>query len=274
MGLKKFKPTTPALRFKTVSDFSEITSSEPEKSLLEPLKKTGGRNNHGRVTSWCRGGGHKRRYRIIDFRREKVGIPAKVASIEYDPNRSARIALLHYVDGEKRYIVAPLGVEVGHELVSGPDVEVKSGNAMPLQSVPLGTAVHNLELVPGKGAQVARTAGAECQVMAKEGRFATVRLPSGEMRMFDTRCYCTIGKVGNIDHENEVVGKAGKSRWLGRRPSVRGVAMNPIDHPMGGGEGKTSGGRHPCTPWGKATKGLKTRKKKSSDNLIVRRRKK
>jgi large subunit ribosomal protein L2 len=274
MGLKKFKPTTPSLRFKTVSDFSEITNCEPEKSLMEPLKKTGGRNNHGRVTSWCRGGGHKRRYRIIDFRREKLGIPAKVASIEYDPNRSARIALLHYVDGEKRYIVAPLGLEVGHELVSGPDVEVKSGNAMPLQSVPLGTAVHNLELIPGKGAQVARTAGAECQVMAKEGRFATVRLPSGEMRMFDTRCYCTIGKVGNIDHENEVVGKAGKSRWLGRRPSVRGVAMNPIDHPMGGGEGKTSGGRHPCTPWGKATKGLKTRKKKSSDNLIVRRRKK
>lgn len=274
MGVKKFKPTTPALRYKTVSDFADITKSEPEKALLRPLKKSGGRNNHGRVTSWCRGGGHKRRYRLIDFRREKHGIPAKVAAIEYDPNRSARIALLHYVDGEKRYIVAPLGLTVGEEIVSGPKVEVKNGNAMPVGDVPLGTAIHNLELIPGKGAQVARGAGAECQLMAKEGTYATVRLPSGEMRMFDLRCYCTIGKVGNIDHENEVVGKAGKSRWLGKRPSVRGVVMNPHDHPMGGGEGRTSGGRHPCTPWGKATKGLKTRKKKLSDKLIVRRRKK
>ncbi|MCA9757478.1 MAG: 50S ribosomal protein L2 [Candidatus Eisenbacteria bacterium] len=274
MGLKKFKPTTPALRYKTVSDFADITKSEPEKSLLRPLKKSGGRNNHGRVTSWCRGGGHKRRYRLIDFRRDKHGIPAKVASIEYDPNRSARIALLHYVDGEKRYIVAPLGLGVGEEIVSGPKVEVKNGNAMPVGDVPLGTSIHNLELIPGKGAQVARGAGAECQLMAKEGKYATVRLPSGEMRMFDLRCYCTIGKVGNIDHENEVVGKAGKTRWLGRRPSVRGVVMNPHDHPMGGGEGRTSGGRHPCTPWGKPTKGLKTRKKKLSDKLIVRRRKK
>ncbi len=274
MGLKKFKPTTPALRFKTVSDFAEITKSTPEKSLLRPLKKTGGRNNHGRVTAWCRGGGHKRRYRLIDFRREKHGVPAKVASVEYDPNRSARIALLHYVDGEKRYIIAPLGIEVGETLVSGPDVEVKNGNAMPLSAVPLGTAIHNLELIPGKGAQVARGAGAECQLMAKEGKYATIKLPSGEMRMFDMRCYCTIGKVGNIDHENVVIGKAGKSRWLGRRPSVRGVVMNPHDHPMGGGEGRTSGGRHPCTPWGKPTKGLKTRKKKLSDKLIVRRRKK
>lgn len=274
MGLKKFKPTTPALRFKTVSDFAEVTKSTPEKSLLRPLKKTGGRNNHGRVTAWCRGGGHKRRYRLIDFRREKHGVPAKVASVEYDPNRSARIALLHYVDGEKRYIIAPLGIEVGETLVSGPDVEVKNGNAMPLSAVPLGTAIHNLELIPGKGAQVARGAGAECQLMAKEGKYATIKLPSGEMRMFDMRCYCTIGKVGNIDHENVVIGKAGKSRWLGRRPSVRGVVMNPHDHPMGGGEGRTSGGRHPCTPWGKPTKGLKTRKKKLSDKLIVRRRKK
>ncbi|MEZ4650161.1 MAG: 50S ribosomal protein L2 [Candidatus Eisenbacteria bacterium] len=274
MGLKKFKPTTPALRYKTVSDFADITKSEPEKSLLRPLKKSGGRNNHGRVTAWCRGGGHKRRYRLIDFRREKHGIPAKVASIEYDPNRSARIALLHYVDGEKRYIVAPLGLGVGEEIISGPKVEVKNGNAMPVGDVPLGTSIHNLELIPGKGAQVARGAGAECQLMAKEGKYATVRLPSGEMRMFDLRCYCTIGKVGNIDHENEVVGKAGKTRWLGRRPSVRGVVMNPHDHPMGGGEGRTSGGRHPCTPWGKPTKGLKTRKKKLSDKLIVRRRKK
>jgi len=274
MGLKKFKPTSPAMRYKTVSDFADITKSTPEKSLLRPLKKSGGRNNHGRTTAWCRGGGHKRRYRLIDFRREKHGVPAKVASIEYDPNRSARIALLHYLDGEKRYIVAPLGLKVGEEIVSGPKVEVKDGNAMPVGDVPLGTGIHNLELIPGKGAQVARGAGAECQLMAKEGKYATVRLPSGEMRMFDLRCYCTIGQVGNIDHENEVVGKAGKSRWLGRRPSVRGVVMNPHDHPMGGGEGRTSGGRHPCTPWGKPTKGLKTRKKKQSDKLIVRRRKK
>jgi len=274
MGLKKFKPTSPAMRYKTVSDFADITKSEPEKSLLRPLKKTGGRNNQGRISAWCRGGGHKRRYRIIDFKRNKHGIPAKVASIEYDPNRSGRIALLHYVDGEKRYIVAPLGLEVGTMIVSGPDAEVKNGNSLPLSAVPLGTSIHNLELIPLKGAQVARGAGAECQLMAKEGKFATVRLPSGEMRMFDMRCYCTIGKVGNLDHENEVVGKAGKSRWLGRRPSVRGVVMNPHDHPMGGGEGRTSGGRHPCTPWGKPTKGLKTRKKKLSDKLIVRRRKK
>jgi large subunit ribosomal protein L2 len=262
------------MRYKTVSDFADITKSTPEKSLLRPLKKSGGRNNHGRTTAWCRGGGHKRRYRLIDFRREKHGVPAKVASIEYDPNRSARIALLHYLDGEKRYIVAPLGLKVGEEIVSGPKVEVKDGNAMPVGDVPLGTGIHNLELIPGKGAQVARGAGAECQLMAKEGKYATVRLPSGEMRMFDLRCYCTIGQVGNIDHENEVVGKAGKSRWLGRRPSVRGVVMNPHDHPMGGGEGRTSGGRHPCTPWGQPTKGLKTRKKKQSDKLIVRRRKK
>jgi large subunit ribosomal protein L2 len=273
MGLKKFKPTSPSLRFKTVSDFSEITKRQPEKSLVRPLKRTGGRNNHGRITSWCKGGGHKRRYRIIDFKRDKIGVPAKVASVEYDPNRSSRIALLHYVDGEKRYIVAPVGLEVGDQLVAGPDAEVKTGNAMPLRSVPLGTAIHNLELVPGKGGQVARGAGSECQLMAKEGRHATVRLPSGEVRLFDLGCYCTIGKVGNIDHENEVVGKAGKSRWLGRRPSTRGVAMNPHDHPMGGGEGRSSGGRHPCTPWGKPTKGLKTRKKKLSDKLIVRRRK-
>jgi large subunit ribosomal protein L2 len=274
MGLKKFKPTSPAMRYKTVSDFADITKSEPEKSLLRPLKKTGGRNNQGRISAWCRGGGHKRRYRIIDFKRNKHGIPAKVASIEYDPNRSGRIALLHYVDGEKRYIVAPLGLEVGTMIVSGPDAEVKNGNSLPLSAVPLGTSIHNLELIPLKGAQVARGAGAECQLMAKEGKYATVRLPSGEMRMFDMRCYCTIGKVGNLDHENEVIGKAGKSRWLGRRPSVRGVVMNPHDHPMGGGEGRTSGGRHPCTPWGKPTKGLKTRKKKLSDKLIVRRRKK
>jgi large subunit ribosomal protein L2 len=274
MALKKFKPVTPTLRFKTVSDFSEITKKKkPEKALLRPLKQSGGRDSRGHVSAWCRGGGHKRKYRVIDFRRDKIGIPAKVAAIEYDPNRSSRIALLHYVDGEKRYIIAPFGVVIGDTLMSGPEAEVRDGNALPLRLVPLGTSVHNLELIPGKGGQVARGAGSECQLMAKEGRHAQVRLPSGEVRMFDLDCYCTIGKVGNIDHENEVIGKAGKSRWLGRRPSNRGVVMNPHDHPMGGGEGKSSGGRHPCTPWGKPTKGLKTRKKKLSDKLIVRRRK-
>jgi large subunit ribosomal protein L2 len=272
MALKKFKPVTPALRFKTVADFSDLTKKEPEKSLLRPMKRSGGRDSHGHVSAWQRGGGHKRRYRIIDFKREKYGIPAKVAAIEYDPNRSSRIALLHYVDGEKRYIIAPVGVVVGDTLMSGPEAEIREGNCLPLRNVPLGTAVHNLELIPGKGGQVARGAGAECQLMAKEGRHAHVRLPSGEVRMFDLACYCTIGKVGNIDHENIVIGKAGKTRWLGRRPCTRGVAMNPHDHPMGGGEGKSSGGRHPCTPWGKPTKGLKTRKKKPSDKYIVRRR--
>jgi large subunit ribosomal protein L2 len=274
MAVKKFKPTTPSLRFTTVADFSEVTKKRPEKALTVTRKGTGGRNNHGRVTSWHRGGGHKRRIRIIDFRREKYGIPAKVAAIEYDPNRSARIALLHYVDGEKRYILAPVGVVIGEMLMSGPAAEIKDGNAIPLKNVPAGTTIHNLELLPGKGGQIARGAGSECQVMAKEGRFAQVRLPSGEVRMFDLECYCTIGKVGNLDHENLMLGKAGRSRWLGRRPNSRAVAMNPHDHPMGGGEGKTSGGRHPCTPWGKPTKGYKTRKKKKlSDKLIVRRRK-
>ncbi len=273
MALKKFKPITPALRFKTVSDFAEITKKEPEKSLLKPLKRSAGRDSRGRISMWHRGGGHKRRYRMIDFKRDKVGIPARVAAIEYDPNRSSRIALLFYRDGEKRYIIAPHGVSVGDVLMSGPEAEVRDGNALPLRNVPLGTSVHNLELIPGKGGQVARGAGSECQLMAKEGQYAQVRLPSGEVRMFNMDCYCTIGKVGNIDHENEVVGKAGKSRWLGRRPHNRGVTMNPVDHPMGGGEGRSSGGRHPCTPWGKPTKGFKTRKKKLSDKLIVRRRK-
>jgi large subunit ribosomal protein L2 len=272
MALKKFKPVTPSLRFKTVADFSELTKKAPEKALLRPIKRSSGRDSHGHVSIWQRGGGHKRRYRIIDFKRDKIGIPAKVASIEYDPNRSSRIALLHYLDGEKRYILAPIGVAVGDLLMSGPEAEVREGNCLPLRNVPLGTAVHNLELIPGRGGQVARGAGAECQLMAKEGRHAHVRLPSGEVRMFDLDCCCTIGKVGNIDHENIVIGKAGKSRWLGRRPCTRGVAMNPHDHPMGGGEGKSSGGRHPCTPWGKPTKGLKTRKKKLSDRYIVRRR--
>lgn len=272
MAVKKFKPTTPSLRYMTVADFSELTKKKPEKALTRSKSSTGGRNNHGHVTSWHRGGGHKRRYRIIDFLRAKHGIPAKVAAIEYDPNRSARIALLHYADGEKTYILAPLGVAVGDTLVSGPDVEIRDGNSMPLRNVPPGTPIHNIELIPGKGGQVARGAGSECQVMAKEGRFAQVRLPSGEVRQFDLDCYCTLGKVGNIDHENVIVGKAGRSRWLGRRSNSRAVAMNPHDHPMGGGEGKTSGGRHPCTPWGKPTKGFKTRKKKQSDKLITRRR--
>ncbi len=273
MGLKSFRPTTPGQRFKTVSDFAEITSTEPEKSLLRPLKKSGGRDNRGHVSAWHRGGGHKRRYRLIDFRRDKRGIPAKVTTIEYDPNRSANIALLVYADGEKRYIIAPKGLEVGMAVMAGPDAEIQVGNAMPLKTVPLGTEVHNLEMIPGKGGQIARGAGAAAVLVAKEGDQAQVKMPSGEVRKFHSDCYCTIGKVGNLDHENVVIGKAGRNRWLGRRPHTRGVAMNPVDHPMGGGEGKTSGGRHPTTPWGKATKGLKTRKKKASDKLIVRRRK-
>jgi large subunit ribosomal protein L2 len=275
MGLKTYRPTTPSLRYKSVSDFKEITTDKPEKSLLRPLKKSGGRDNKGHTSSWHRGGGHKRKYRVIDFRRDKRGIPARVKTVEYDPNRSARIALLVYADGEKRYILAPRGLQVDMTVQAGPDVEIQVGNAMPLRTVPLGTEVHNLELFPGKGGQVARGAGAAAVVVAKEGRHAQVKLPSGEVRMFLSECYCTIGQIGNIDHENIVVGKAGRKRWLGRRPITRGVAMNPIDHPMGGGEGRTSGGRHPSTPWGKPTKGYKTRKKKnSSDRLIVRRRKK
>jgi large subunit ribosomal protein L2 len=275
MGLKKFRPLTPTLRYKTVPDFSELTTNRPEKSLTESKRSTGGRNNQGRISAWQRGGGHRRKYRIIDFRRRKLSIPARVSTIEYDPNRSARIALLVYADGEKRYILAPLGLKVGDTVMAGPEADVRPGNSLPLRNIPLGTGLHNLELIPGKGGQVARGAGAECQLVAKEGDYAQVRLPSGEVRMFHLDCYCTIGQVGNLDHENVVIGKAGKSRWLGRRPSVRGVAMNPVDHPMGGGEGKSSGGRHPTTPWGKPTKGYKTRKKnKNSNRWIVRRRKK
>jgi large subunit ribosomal protein L2 len=274
MPLKKFKPVTPSLRYKTVSDFAEITRSTPEKSLLEPLKKTGGRNNKGHITSRRRGGGHRRRYRVIDFKRDKIGIPAKVVSIEYDPNRSSRIALLCYADGEKRYIIAPLNLKVGDEVMSGPNADVKVGNCLPLSKVPVGSEVHNIELIAGRGGQMARGAGAFAQVMAKEGDYATLRMPSSEMRMVRLECSCTLGQVGNLEHENITIGKAGRNRWLGRRPKVRGVAMNPVDHPMGGGEGRSSGGRHPCTPWGKPTKGFKTRKKKPSDRLIVRRRKK
>jgi large subunit ribosomal protein L2 len=260
------------LRYKTVSDFAEVTRDRPEKSLLEPLRKTGGRNNLGRVTAFQKGGGHKRAFRRIDFRRDKTGVPAKVATIEYDPNRSARIALLHYADGEKRYILAPVGLAVGRAVLSGPEAEFEPGNCLPLAKIPVGTVVHAIELVPGKGAQMARSAGSFAQLMAKEGSYAQLRLPSGEMRKVRLECRATIGQVGNLDHENEVVGKAGKSRWRGWRPHVRGVAMNPIDHPMGGGEGKTSGGRHPCSPWGQPAKGYRTRKKKASDRLIVRRR--
>lgn len=273
MGLKKFRPLTPTLRYKTVSDFEEITKEKPEKGLVRPLKKSGGRNNHGHMTSRHRGGGHKRRYRIIDFRRGKDGVPARVTSIEYDPVRSARIALLNFVDGDKRYIIAPDGLKVGDTVKTGSDADIRVGNTLPLGRVPLGTNVHNVELFPGKGGQVARGAGSYCQLLAKEGRYAQLRLPSGEVRSFLLECKCTIGQVGNLDHENVVIGKGGRARWLGRRPHVRGVAMNPVDHPMGGGEGKSSGGRHPCTPKGKPTKGYKTRKKgKASDKYIVKRR--
>ena len=275
MAIKKFKPITPSMRYRTVSDFAEITRKTPEKSLLAPLKRTGGRNNNGRITMRRRGGGHKQRYRIIDFKRRKLDIPSKVATIEYDPNRSARIALLHYADGEKRYILAPNDLKVGDTVVAGVEADIKPGNALPLEKIPLGTMVHNIELVSGKGGQMARSAGSYAQLMAKEGDIATLKLPSGEMRIVRRECYATIGQVGNLDHENVVWGKAGKSRWMGRRPKVRGVAMNPVDHPHGGGEGKTSGGRHPVTPWGKPTKGYKTRKKnKPSDKYIVRRRQK
>lgn len=274
MALKKYSPTTPGRRFMTGADFSELTTSHPEKSLLKPLRRTGGRNFQGRVTMRHRGGGHKRRYRVIDFKRNKYGVPAKVISIEYDPNRTARIALLQYADGEKRYILAPLGIKVGDTLTSGPDAEIKSGNALPLTNIPLGIPIHNLELIPGKGAQMARSAGASAIMMAREGKFARIKLPSGEIRLVRVKCMATIGQLGNLEHEGINLGKAGRKRWLGRRPKVRGVAMNPIDHPHGGGEGKSSGGRHPSTPWGKPTKGYKTRKKnKASSKYIVVRRK-
>ncbi len=270
MALKKYKPTTPSRRGMSGSKFDEITASEPERSLLRPVTKSGGRNNYGRMTCRRRGGGHKRRYRIIDFKRDKHGVPAKVASIEYDPNRSSRIALLHYADGEKRYILAPAGLQVGMTVSSGPDCETMIGNAMPLSRIPLGTFVHNIELVPGCGGKIVRSAGAAAQLMAKEGKYAHLRLPSGEVRLIRQDCCATVGQVGNIDHENISLGKAGRTRWLGRRPKVRGVAMNPVDHPLGGGEGKASGGRAACNPWGKPD-GLRTRQKgKLSSKYIVR----
>ncbi len=275
MPVKKFRPVTPTLRFKTVSSFVEITKTTPEKSLLEPLKKTGGRNSRGRITSRHIGGGHKRAYRRIDFKRNKLSVPAVVNSIEYDPNRSARIALLHYADGEKRYILSPNGLQVGDQLVAGPQAPIRVGNALPLENMPLGSTIHNVELQPGKGGQLGRSAGVEIQLMAKDGRFATLQLPSGERRLVPLVCYATLGQVGNLEHENVVLGKAGRSRWKGRRPKVRGVAMNPIDHPHGGGEGRSSGGGHHVTHWGKPTKGYKTRKKnKKSNRMIVERRKK
>lgn len=273
MAIKTFKPITPGQRFKSVNSFDEITDKVPYRPLLAPLKKSGGRNNNGRITMRRRGGGHKRLYRIIDFKRNKWDIPARVASIQYDPNRSAFIALLNYADGEKRYILAPVGLKVGDTIMAGENTEIRVGNAMPLEKIPLGTLVHNIEMKKGKGGQLARSAGSYAQLMAKEGHYAQLRLPSGEVRMVRLECMATIGQVGNIEHENITLGKAGRSRWLGRRPKVRGVAMNPVDHPMGGGEGKSSGGRHPCTPWGKPTKGYKTRKAKPSDALIVKKRK-
>ncbi len=273
MPVRIYKPTSPGRRKMSVSDFADVTKARPERSLVTGrVNKSGGRNVHGRVTSWHRGGGHKRRYRIVDFRREKTGVPAKVASVEYDPNRSARIALLHYRDGEKRYILAPAGLRVGDELVTGASAEIRPGNALPLANIPLGTVVHAIEMKPGKGAQLVRAAGTGAQLMAREGRYATLRMPSGENRMIHVDCQATVGQVGNLEHENQRIGKAGRSRWKGIRPNVRGVAMNPVDHPMGGGEGKSSGGRHPCTPWGKPTKGHKTRKNRRSDKYIVKRR--
>jgi large subunit ribosomal protein L2 len=273
MAIKKVKPVSPGRRFQEYSTFEEITRTSPEKRLLKVLKKSGGRNVNGRITMRHRGGGHKRHLRVIDFKRDKIGIPATVASIEYDPNRSARIALLNYVDGEKRYILAPLKLEVGSSVMSGPKVDIMPGNTLPLRHIPLGTDIHNIELRVGRGGQIVRSAGTHAQLMAKEGRYALVKLPSGEIRMILIDCNATVGQLGNVSHENIALGKAGRSRWLGRRPKVRGVAMNPVDHPMGGGEGRSSGGRHPCTPWGKPTKGYRTRNNKKTDRYIVTKRK-
>ena len=275
MAIRKYKPTTPGRRGASGSDFSELTRTEPEKSLVRPLHGRGGRNVHGRITTRHQGGGHKRAYRVIDFRRaDKDGVPAKVAHIEYDPNRTARIALLHYADGEKRYILHPVGLKVGAKIVSGPEADILVGNALPLRNIPSGTVVHNIELKPGKGAQMARSAGAQAQLVAKEEEYALLKLPSGETRRVLVDCMATIGQVGNLDYENVSIGKAGRNRWKGIRPTNRGVVMNPVDHPHGGGEGKTSGGRHPVTPWGQPTRGYKTRNNKRTDKFIVTRRSK
>ncbi len=273
MAIKKYQPTSAGRRHMTSTSFEEITKASPERSLLEPLNRSGGRNNAGRITKRHTGGGHKRQYRVIDFKRDKRDIPAKVVSVEYDPNRSSRIALLAYEDGEKRYIIAPQGISVGDILVSGENADIKPGNALPIRAIPLGTTVHNIELKLGKGGQLARSAGSFALIAAKEGKYSQLRLPSGEVRMVLQDCYATVGQVGNSDHENVKIGKAGRNRWLGVRPQSRGVAMNPVDHPHGGGEGRSSGGRHPCTPWGVPTKGYKTRTNKRSDSFIVKRRK-
>ncbi len=274
MGIKTYRPYTETRRFQTGLTFEELTTSKPHKPLLEPKSRISGRNNHGELTIWHRGGGHKRHYRVIDFKRDKMGIPARVATIEYDPNRSAFIALLHYADGEKRYILAPSGLKVGDKVVSGPEADIVTGNALPLKSIPAGTMIHNIELRPGKGGQMVRSAGSAAQLLAKEGEYAQIRLPSGEVRKVLMDCVATIGQVGNLDHENISIGKAGRKRWMGIRPTVRGVAMNPVDHPLGGGEGKTSGGRHPVTPWGQPTRGYKTRNNKLTERFIVKRREK
>ena len=273
MAIKKYKPTTPGRRGMTVTDYSVLSKVEPERSLLEPMKKASGRNNTGRITVRHHGGGNRTKYRVIDFKRDKWDMPAEVKTLEYDPNRSAHIALVQYEDGEKRYILAPEGLKVGDKVVSGPNADIKPGNALPFANIPVGTIIHNIELYPGKGAQLVRSAGNMAQLMAKEGKYALVRLPSGEMRNVPMNCMATVGQVGNVQHENISLGKAGRNRWLSRRPKVRGVAMNPVDHPLGGGEGRSSGGRHPVTPWGIPTKGYKTRdRKKPSGRLIVKRR--
>jgi large subunit ribosomal protein L2 len=274
MGIRTYRPYTETRRFQSALTFDEVTTSKPHKPLLEPKTRISGRNNHGEITIWHRGGGHKRQYRLIDFKRDKAGIPARVATIEYDPNRSAFIALLSYADGEKRYILYPLGLKVGDKVISGPEADIVTGNALPLKNIPLGTLVHNIEMRPGKGGQMVRSAGGAAQLLAKEGEYAQLRLPSGEVRKIHIDCMASIGQVGNLDHENIAFGKAGRKRWLGIRPTVRGVAMNPVDHPLGGGEGKTSGGRHPTTPWGQPTRGYKTRQNKLTDRFIVKRREK
>ncbi len=273
MGIRKWKPTSPGTRFRTGSDFAELTTDRPHKPLVKPIKRTGGRNNHGRVTAWQKGGGHKRAYRIIDFKRNKPDVPAIVETIEYDPNRTSRIALLKYLDGERRYVLAPLGIQVGDKIVSGPDSEIKAGNALPVVNIPLGTIIHNIELIPGQGGKIARSAGAYAQLVAKDGKFCQLKLASSEVRNVPAGCMATIGQLGNVEHENISIGKAGRSRWLGKRPHVRGVVMNPVDHPLGGGEGRTSGGRPPVSPWGKP-EGKKTRNNSKTDRFIVRRRKK
>jgi len=272
MAVKKVKPTSAGRRFQVYPSYEEVTRSKPEKSLIKAAKKSGGRNVHGRITSRHIGGGNKQHYRLIDFKRDKTGIPARVAAIEYDPNRSSRIALLHYADGEKRYILAPLNLAVNDTVMSGPEADIKPGNTLPLSNIPLGTYIHNIELRIGKGGQIVRSAGTFAQLMAKESKYALVKLPSGEVRMVLLNCKATIGQIGNVVHENISLGKAGRKRWLGRRPKVRGVAMNPVDHPMGGGEGRSSGGRHPCSPWGMPTKGYKTRKNKRTSSFIVKKR--